>query len=120
MDNLTPQERSRQMSLVKSRDTKPEWLVRRIVFAMGHLTPLFREGRTSCFEGGERPSSCTVVSGTNTVAQWAGVFQSRECNSGGRSLIRTNFGIEGIGAPSGNSDGRCSWFGSASSETKRR
>jgi len=24
------------MSLVKSRDTKPEWLVRRIVFAMGH------------------------------------------------------------------------------------
>lgn len=35
-DRLTPQERSRNMSLVKGRDTKPELLVRSIVHRLGY------------------------------------------------------------------------------------
>ena len=35
-DSLTPEQRSLQMSRVKSVDTKPEMLVRKLVFAMGY------------------------------------------------------------------------------------
>ncbi len=35
MDTLTPAERSRRMSLVRGKDTKPEMLVRRLVHGMG-------------------------------------------------------------------------------------
>ncbi|MSV29128.1 MAG: DNA mismatch endonuclease Vsr [Bryobacterales bacterium] len=35
MDTLTPAERSARMSLVRSKDTKPEMLVRRLVHGMG-------------------------------------------------------------------------------------
>ena len=36
MDTLTPAERSRRMSLVKGKDSKPEMLVRSIVHGMGY------------------------------------------------------------------------------------
>lgn len=36
MDNLSPEARSIQMSLVRSKDTKPEKLVRKIVFSLGY------------------------------------------------------------------------------------
>jgi DNA mismatch endonuclease, patch repair protein len=36
MDNISPEARGRQMSLVKSKDTKPEMIVRRLVFSMGY------------------------------------------------------------------------------------
>lgn len=36
MDTLTPAERSRRMSLVRGKDTKPEMLVRRLVHGMGY------------------------------------------------------------------------------------
>jgi DNA mismatch endonuclease (patch repair protein) len=36
MDNLSPEARSRQMSLVKAKNTRPEMAVRRLVFAMGY------------------------------------------------------------------------------------
>jgi len=35
MDHLTPSERSRQMALVRHKDTKPEMAVRRLIHAMG-------------------------------------------------------------------------------------
>ncbi len=35
-DSLTPEQRSLQMSRVKSEDTKPEMLVRKLVFSMGY------------------------------------------------------------------------------------
>lgn len=35
-DSLTPEQRSLQMSRVRSKDTKPEMLVRKLVFAMGY------------------------------------------------------------------------------------
>ena len=35
-DTLTPEERSKRMSLVRSKDTKAEMLVRRLVHAMGY------------------------------------------------------------------------------------
>ncbi|MDX2030628.1 MAG: very short patch repair endonuclease [Blastocatellia bacterium] len=35
MDNLTPEQRSRQMSLVRSKNTKPELFVRKLVFSLG-------------------------------------------------------------------------------------
>jgi DNA mismatch endonuclease (patch repair protein) len=36
MDNLDPDARGRQMSLVKAKNTRPEMAVRRLVFAMGY------------------------------------------------------------------------------------
>lgn len=36
MDNLTPDQRSAQMSKVRSKDTKPEMFVRRLVHGMGY------------------------------------------------------------------------------------
>jgi DNA mismatch endonuclease (patch repair protein) len=36
MDTLTPQQRSARMRLVKSRDTKPELQLRRIVWGLGY------------------------------------------------------------------------------------
>lgn len=35
-DPLTREQRSEQMSRIRARDTKPEMLVRRMVFAMGY------------------------------------------------------------------------------------
>jgi DNA mismatch endonuclease, patch repair protein len=42
VDNLSPAERSKQMSLVRSKDTKPELLLRRIVFGLGYRYRLHR------------------------------------------------------------------------------
>jgi DNA mismatch endonuclease (patch repair protein) len=43
-DNLTPQQRRRNMSRVKGRDTKPELLVRSIVHRMGYRFRLHGKG----------------------------------------------------------------------------
>jgi DNA mismatch endonuclease (patch repair protein) len=43
MDTLSPQERSERMSRVKGRDTKPELLVRRLVYGMGYRYRLHAE-----------------------------------------------------------------------------
>lgn len=42
MDNITKAERSKQMSLVRSKDTKPEMIVRRILHAKGYRYRLHR------------------------------------------------------------------------------
>jgi DNA mismatch endonuclease (patch repair protein) len=42
MDNLTPEERSNQMRLIRSTDTKPELQVRRLVHGMGFRYRLHR------------------------------------------------------------------------------
>ena len=44
MDTLTPAQRSERMSLVRSKDTKPEMLVRRLVHGMGYRYSLHRRG----------------------------------------------------------------------------
>jgi len=36
LDTLTEEERSKRMSLVRGKDTKPEMIVRRLTFAMGY------------------------------------------------------------------------------------
>lgn len=36
VDSLTPAERSKRMSLVRSKDTKPEILVRRLIYRIGY------------------------------------------------------------------------------------
>lgn len=36
MDNVSPEERSRRMRLVRGKDTKPELEVRKLVFGMGY------------------------------------------------------------------------------------
>lgn len=48
MDTLTPKERSLRMSLVKSRDTRPELAVRRLVFALGYRYRLHVRGLPGC------------------------------------------------------------------------
>ena len=35
MDNLTPEQRSRTMSLIRSKDTRPELMIRRLLHARG-------------------------------------------------------------------------------------
>jgi DNA mismatch endonuclease, patch repair protein len=42
MDTLTPEERSKRMSLVRGRDSKPEMRVRRLVHALGYRYRLHR------------------------------------------------------------------------------
>jgi DNA mismatch endonuclease (patch repair protein) len=42
MDNLTPEQRSAQMAMVRSKDTKPEMLVRRLVHHMGYRYRIHR------------------------------------------------------------------------------
>ncbi len=42
LDPLTPDERSRRMSLVRSKDTKPEMRVRRLTHALGYRYRLHR------------------------------------------------------------------------------
>lgn len=42
MDRISPAERSRQMSLVKSKNTGPELAVRRLVFSMGYRYRIHR------------------------------------------------------------------------------
>lgn len=36
MDSLSPEERSKRMGLVRGKDTRPEMLVRRLVFSLGY------------------------------------------------------------------------------------
>lgn len=48
MDNLSFEERSRLMSKVKGRDTKPEMLVRRLVYSMGYRYRLHRKDLPGC------------------------------------------------------------------------
>lgn len=36
MDTLTPRERSERMRLVRSKDTKTEWTLRRLIYALGY------------------------------------------------------------------------------------
>lgn len=43
MDTLTPQERSERMGKVRSTDTKPELVVRRLVHGMGYRYRLHRK-----------------------------------------------------------------------------
>ena len=42
MDNLTPEQRSHQMAKIRSSDTKPEMIVRRLVHGMGYRYRLHR------------------------------------------------------------------------------
>lgn len=44
MDSLSPDERSKRMGRVRSKDTKPEWVVRRLVHAMGYRYRLHGKG----------------------------------------------------------------------------
>ena len=48
MDRLTPEERSRLMSRIRSRDTKPEMAVRRLIHAMGFRYRLHRRDLPGC------------------------------------------------------------------------
>ncbi|MDH4162907.1 MAG: DNA mismatch endonuclease Vsr [Nitrospirota bacterium] len=42
MDTLSKSERSKRMSLIKGRDTKPELIVRRLIFSLGYRYRLHR------------------------------------------------------------------------------
>ncbi|MDD4890516.1 MAG: very short patch repair endonuclease [Phycisphaerae bacterium] len=48
MDNLTTKQRSRQMSLVRAKDTKPEMTVRRLVHALGYRYRLHVKDLPGC------------------------------------------------------------------------
>ena len=43
MDSLTPEKRSRLMARIRDKDTKPEWIVRRLVHSMGFRFRLHRK-----------------------------------------------------------------------------
>ena len=44
MDTRTPEQRRRNMQAVKGKDTKPEWMVRRLLHSMGYRYRLHRKG----------------------------------------------------------------------------
>jgi len=44
MDHLTPAERSRQMALMKSKNTAPELAVRRVIYSLGFRYRLHEKG----------------------------------------------------------------------------
>jgi DNA mismatch endonuclease, patch repair protein len=48
MDILSRSERSKRMALIRSRDTKPEWIVRRLVHAMGYRFRLHVRSLPGC------------------------------------------------------------------------
>lgn len=48
MDTLSPEQRSKQMSSVRSKNTKPEMVVRRIVHQMGFRYRLHRKDLPGC------------------------------------------------------------------------
>lgn len=48
MDNLTPERRSSMMSRIRSKDTKPEFTVRRLVWGMGYRYRLHYRGLPGC------------------------------------------------------------------------
>lgn len=48
MDTFSPQQRSKVMALVRDRDTKPEMVVRRLVFAMGYRYRLHNRKLPGC------------------------------------------------------------------------
>ncbi|MGH7136225.1 MAG: very short patch repair endonuclease, partial [Pirellulales bacterium] len=48
MDTLTARERSRRMSLVRGKDTKPELAVRRLVHSMGYRYRLHVNSLPGC------------------------------------------------------------------------
>jgi DNA mismatch endonuclease (patch repair protein) len=48
MDTLVPADRSKQMSRVKSKDSKPELLVRRLVHSLGFRYRLHRKNLPGC------------------------------------------------------------------------
>lgn len=67
MDNLTPRERSEIMSRVKSKDSRPEMIVRKVVHAMGYRYRLHvasMPGKPDLvFASRRKVTLCMVVSG---------------------------------------------------------
>lgn len=48
MDSLSPTERTQRMRLVRGRDTRPEWLIRRLAHGMGCRYRLHRRDLPGC------------------------------------------------------------------------
>lgn len=71
-DRLSTDERSRLMSRIRSKDTKPEWSVHRLVHGMGYRYVLHDRRLPStpdlCSPGGVASPLCTGASGTGTSA----------------------------------------------------
>lgn len=47
-DTLTPSERSARMARIRAKDTRPEWLVRRLIHGMGYRYRLHRRELPGC------------------------------------------------------------------------
>jgi DNA mismatch endonuclease Vsr len=81
LPNVDPA-RSTQMALVRSRDTKPELVVRHIAHALGYRYRLYRRDLPGTpdlvFPGRHKVISCMVASGTRTGILPAGAQGSRK------------------------------------------
>lgn len=98
MDNLTPEQRGRQMSLVKSKGTKPEMVVRRLIHGMGyryrlHIKDLpgcpdivFRKKKKVIFVHGcfwHRHANCVLARiPKSNVAFWSNKLESNRMRDG--------------------------------------
>ena len=85
MDRLTPEERSRNMSRIRSKDTLPEILVRRILHRLGYRFRLHRR---------DLPGSPDIVlPGRRTVIFVHGCFWHRhpDCRNASTPKTRTAF-----------------------------
>ena len=100
-DTLTPLERSKRMALIGGKNTGPEWIVRRMIHAMGFRYRLHGKCLPGCpnlvFAGCARSFLFMVVFGTVTPIQTASLHAcpNHALISGKRSWERTANAIFG-------------------------
>ena len=87
---------SERMSRIRSKDTGPEFVVRRLLYGMGyryrlHVRKLL-DRPISCSMAERKPSSSMAASGINIKAARLPTSQSRTESSGKRSWIGTESG----------------------------
>lgn len=87
MDTLTRKERSRIMALVKSKDTRPELLVRRLVHGLGYRYRLHVRHLPGCPD--------LVFSSRRKVIFVSGCFWHRHACPNGRRLPKSRVGFWG-------------------------
>ncbi len=84
MDFLSPEERSKRMSLVRSKDTKPEMVVRKMLHALGFRYRLHVRNLPGCPD--------IVLPKHRTIIQVKGCFwHGHSCRSGREPVTNTSY-----------------------------
>lgn len=92
-DTISPERRSLNMSAIKSKDTKPEVYLRKLLYHQGFITErttlVFSVILTSIFRNIRLPSSFMAVTGIGTADASTLICRKAALSSGKRSLMTT-------------------------------